>query len=234
MKILVVEDVTLVAERISDLAKVYLENPKVRISHTLEDALIGIREEVYDLVFLDLNLNGKDGFDLLKETVQTSFYTIIITANRDRASKAFDIGVLDFISKPISEKRFEMAIARYLDSASARRESLKCLAIKSRGKVHLIKIDEIKFIKASGNYSEIYTFDGKVFVHDKNLDKLITLLADNFVRVHRSYIVPQKTISKIVKRGGGRYDIVLMDTTILPLSRTMYRALLEKMDVGRE
>ena len=59
------EDVTLIAERIADLAKQYLPDCKIRISHTIEDAKLCILEESYDLLFLDLNLNGKDGFDLL-------------------------------------------------------------------------------------------------------------------------------------------------------------------------
>ncbi len=103
MRVLIVEDVTLIAERIADLAKQFLPDAKIKISHTLEDAKLCIREESYDLLFLDLNLNGKDGFDLLHFAVAASFQTIIITANREQASLAFDYGVLDFISKPILE-----------------------------------------------------------------------------------------------------------------------------------
>ena len=133
MKILIVEDVTLVAERIADLAKTYLPGCTTKIVYTLYDAQFCIKEEVYDLVLLDLNLNGKDGFALLKDAVAASFHTIVITANKDQASLAFDYGILDFISKPISENRFKLAIDRFLNKDYVRHESLKSLSIKSKG-----------------------------------------------------------------------------------------------------
>ncbi|MDY8134873.1 LytTR family DNA-binding domain-containing protein [Aquimarina sp. 2201CG5-10] len=226
MRILIVEDVTLVAERISDLAKMYLKECFVKISHTLEDAKLCITEDTYDLLFLDLNLNGKDGFDLLKTTTASSFYTIIITANRDQASNAFDFGVFDFISKPISEKRFKIAIDRFLNNNIGYREKVKYLTIKSRGIVDLIAIEDIDFIKASGNYSQIYTIKNKSFLHDKNLEKLLKILPDNFIRIHRSYIVCKDKIRRIIKHGGGKYSIELISKETLPLSRGVYKQLL--------
>ncbi|NAS30734.1 response regulator [Flavobacteriaceae bacterium R38] len=224
MKVLIVEDVTLVAERIADLTKKHLKNAKIKVCHTLEGALLSIAEETYDLLFLDLNLNGKDGFEILKETTSASFYTIIITANKDQAVQAFDFGVFDFISKPISEKRFKIAIDRFLDNPGINRNQLKYLSVKSKGKIHLIAIEEIEFIKASGNYSEIYTNSENIFLHDKNLDKLIKMLPENFIRIHRSYIVPQHKVHKIIKHGGGKYDIQLSTGSFIPLSREVYKS----------
>lgn len=224
MRVLIVEDVTLIAERIADLAKQFLPECKIRISHTLEDAQLCIREEQYDLLFLDLNLNGKDGFDLLHSAVASTFQTIIITANREQASIAFDYGVLDFISKPILEKRFKIAVDRFLSDSNPKREALKYLAIKSRGQVKLINIEDVEFVKASGNYSEIYTHKKECFVHDKNLDKLLKILPKYFLRVHRSYIIPKPSISKVIKHGGGKYSIVMSGGEELPLSRVVYKA----------
>lgn len=223
MRVLIVEDVTLIAERIADLAKQFLPDCSIRISHTLEDAKLCIREAQYDLVFLDLNLNGKDGFDLLHSAVAATFQTIIITANRDQAAIAFDYGVLDFISKPILEKRFKMAVDRFLSDSNPQREALKYLAIKSRGQVQIIDIKEVEFIKASGNYSEIITHKKECFIHDKNLDKLLKILPSHFLRVHRSYIIPKGSISKVRKHGGGKYSVVLAGGEELPLSRVVYR-----------
>ncbi len=225
MRLLIVEDVTLVAERIADLAKQYLPDCKVRISHTLEDAKLCIREDSYDLLFLDLNLNGKDGFDLLHSAVASTFQTIIITANREQASLAFDYGVLDFISKPILEKRFKVAVDRFLSDSNPQREALKYLAIKSKGQVQLISIDDVEFIKASGNYSEVYTHKKECYIHDKNLDKLLKMLPQHFLRVHRSYIIPKASILKVLKHGGGKYNIVLPGGEELPLSRVVYKEL---------
>ncbi len=229
MKILIVEDVTLVAERIADLAKTYLPGCTTNIVYTLYDAQFCIKEEVYDLLLLDLNLNGKDGFELLKYAVASSFQTIVITANKDQASRAFDYGILDFISKPISENRFKLAIDRFLSKDYIRRETLKSLSIKSKGIVELVQIDEIEYIKASGNYSKIYTLSKKDYLHDKNLDKLLGLLPKTFIRVHRSYIVPKGGILKVIKHGGGKYDIELKNGFHIPLSREAYKQIFLKM-----
>ncbi len=223
MKVLIVEDVTLVADRISDLAKKHLSDCKVKISHTLEDAHYSISEEVYDLLFLDLNLNGKNGFKLLQSVTASSFQTIIITANREKASIAFDYGVLDFINKPIVEKRFKIAVDRFLNGNGAYREKLKYLTIKSKGVISLIKIEDIEFLKASGNYSEIHTIQKRCFLHDKNLEKLTKILPDNFLRIHRSYIVIKTKIHKVIKHGGGKYSLELTSGEIVPLSRTMFK-----------
>lgn len=223
MKVLIVEDITLVAERIADLAKKYLNDCKITISHTLEDAQYCITEKVYDLMFLDLNLNGKNGFDLLKSSTAESFQTIIITANREKAAIAFDFGVLDFISKPISEERFKTAIDRFLNGYGTHREKLKYLTVKSKGVINLINIEDIELIKASGNYSELFTTNKRCFVHDKNLERLSKILPDNFIRVHRSYIVIKNKINKVIKHGGGKYSLVLTSGEIVSLSRAAYK-----------
>ena len=222
MRVLILEDITLVAEHISDLAKKYLPNCKITIAHTLENARYCITEEVYDLLFLDLNLNGENGFELLKSVTAESFQTIIITANREKAATAFDYGVLDFISKPIIESRFEKAINRFLNGNGAYREKLKHLSIKSKGVVKLIDIEAIECIKASGNYSEIYMSNNDSYLHDKNLEKLTKVLPDNFIKIHRSYIVEKSKMRKILKHGGGRYSIELNSGKAVPLSRIIY------------
>lgn len=225
MRVLIVEDVTLVADRIADLSKKYLNNCKVKISYTLEDAKYCITEEVYDLLFLDLNLNGQNGFELLELVTSASFQTIVITANREKASTAFDFGVLDFISKPILEERFKTAIDRFLNGNGSYREKLKYLSIKSKGVISLVSIGDISFIKASGNYSEIFTVNKHSFLHDKNLNKLAKILPDDFVKVHRSYIAPKSKISRLIKHGGGKYSLELKSGDMIALSRTIYKAL---------
>lgn len=228
MRVLIVEDVTLVADRIAALSKKYLSNCKVQISYTLEDAQHRINEEVYDLLFLDLNLNGKNGFELLELVTASSFQTIIITANREKASIAFDYGVLDFIGKPIIEKRFKAAIDRFLDGNGSYREKLKYLTIKSKGIISLVRIGDIKFIKASGNYSELHTADNRCLLHDKNIDKLVKILPDTFVKVHRSFIVHKSRISKLIKHGGGKYSLELQSGDVVSVSRSMYNELFRK------
>ncbi|KAB1159380.1 response regulator [Tenacibaculum aiptasiae] len=222
MKVLIVEDITLVAYYIVDLTKKHLPNSKITVSHSLKDAQYYIKEEIYDLLLLDLNLNGKSGFTLLKSVMAESFQTIIITANRENAVTAFDYGVLDFISKPIIETRFKAAIDRFLNNSSSYRENLKYLSIKVKNIIKLIDIENIEFIKACGNYSEISTNDNNKHLHDKNLEKLTKILPDSFIRIHRSYVVKKSKIKNIIKHGGGKYSIELNTGNTVALSRTIY------------
>ena len=223
MKILIVEDITLVAERIMDLSKIFFEKCDVKITYSLHDAIDYLAENSIDLLFLDLNINGESGFELLQLAVASSFHTIVITATPDKAALAFDYGVLDFITKPISEQRFSLAADRYLNNTFVQREKLKHLSIKSAGVIQLIPIESIEFIKASGNYSEINTSQQRRFLHDKNTEKLLKMLPGNFIRIHRSYIVQENRIQQIINKGAGQYNVQLINGELLPLSRTIYK-----------
>ena len=223
MNTLIVEDITLIAERIADLTTAYVSGAKITISHTLEDAKLHIQEKAFDLLLLDLNLNGKDGFELLQTAAASSFQTIIITANRDQAANAFDYGVFDFISKPILETRFKIAIDRLQNNTASYREQLKQLAVKTKGAIQLIPLEKIFYIKASGNYSEIYTKDKQCFVHDKNLEKLLAILPEKYERVHRSFVLDTNKIQKIIKHGSGKYSLQLQNDFSIPLSREIYK-----------
>jgi len=223
MKVLIVEDVTLVAERIEDLTLKHLPNSKVIIAYSLTSAKTAMLDHEIDLLFLDLNVNGENGFELLKLAVAASFKTIVITATPEKAAQAFDYGVLDFVTKPIMEKRFQLAVERFLNDEFTQREQLKYLSIKTKGKVNLLALQDIDYIQASGNYAEIYTNNESRYLHDKSCDKLLKTLPAQFIRIHRSYIVPQEKISKVIKHGAGKYSIELTNGQQVPLSREIYK-----------
>lgn len=225
MKILIVEDVTLIAERVERLTKLYLKADitKIKICHTLDEAKLVIKEENFDLLFLDLNLNGLDGFELLNEAVSESFKTIVITANKTEAARAFDLGVFDFISKPITKDRFQTAMNRISDSLNGGNGFVNYLSIKTHGKIELIDINDVNYIKASGHYSEIFTKKNKSYLHDKNLEKLMITLPSRFFRTHKSYAVNTEKIKEILNYGAGKYEAVLNSGDKIPISRSFYK-----------
>lgn len=223
MKILIVEDVTLVAERMYDLSKQYFAPCEPLICHTLTQAKQCILEQTWDLLLLDLNINGENGFDLLKLAVASSFKTIVITANPEKAATAFDYGVLDFVTKPIIEKRFKLAAERFMSDTYNQREQLKYIAVKSKGQLNLLAIEDIAYINAAGNYAEIHLGGEKAFLHDKSLEKLLKSLPAQFVRIHRSYVVPHNKIEKVIKHGGGKYSAELTSGVQVPMSRLVYK-----------
>lgn len=122
MRILIVEDERPIAKYIERLCRQLL-GTKVRsidLQYSLEDAASFLFRQPVDLCLLDLNLNGENGYELLKLAVSGSFHTIIISANTDKAVEAFRFGVLDFIPKPFDEARLSQALQRYFDRQSPR------------------------------------------------------------------------------------------------------------------
>jgi len=228
MKLLVLEDEEIVNKRICGLISSCFQNQSIELvsMHTLEDAKHYIETNTIDLLFLDLNLNGKDGFSLLAEMVAQCFQTIIISANTDRAIQAFEYGVLDFIPKPVNKHRLESAIQRYLNQGSAEQQT-KYLAVRNHPQTTLINVDSVMYIKGAGNYSEIFTESEVKELHNKPLDQLSILLPKQFLRIHKSYIVNRNYCTSFLTEAGSKYQIVLKDNTHLPISRKLFKTIKE-------
>lgn len=223
MKLVLVEDEYMVAKRLKRFIEGALsENEfKLQMFNNLHDAQDYLSEHQIDGLFLDLNLQGQDGFDLLKQQLSEAFHTIVVSANFDRAIEAFDLGVLDFVAKPFTQERVNKAVERLLQNQSD--GQCKRLSYKSMGKIELLPLEQVLYIKAAGHYSEITTRDGKQVLHDKNLDKLLAVLPAEFVRIHRSYAVPLSCIQSLKSEEGSKYWAILTSGEHLPIGRTRYK-----------
>jgi len=178
-----------------------------------------------DLLLLDLNLNGEDGFEVLKKMVASSFHTIIISAYKEKAIQAFEYGVLDFVPKPFKEERLIKALGRYNHQEAGVVRGIKYLAIRKRGSQHLISVDQISHIQGARIYTEIYLTNKKKAVHAKSLDKLSHLLPSSFVRIHKSYIANMDKARAIHAESGGKYTLELEDGSHIPVSRGKYKGI---------
>lgn len=225
MKVVIVEDEFMVAKRLRRFVEISLATSLTSLQHFsyLDDAQDYLSNASVDLLFLDLNLRGQDGFDLLKEQVSRSFQTIIVSANTDRAIQAFDIGVLDFVAKPFTQERIDKALERATQGGSAGKA--RFVSYKHLGKIELLAVTEIDYLSAAGHYSEITTKQNQTVLHDKNLDKLMALLPEDFVRIHRSYAVPMSNIKAFRTELGSRYWVELKNGNELPVGRTRYKEL---------
>lgn len=232
MKIVIVEDEIMIARRIITFVKNILEDRLTSVNHflTLEDAEDYLDENEIDLLLLDLNLNNRDGFDLLKNRLAASYFTIVISANTDRALEAFELGVLDFIGKPFKQERIEKALDRITSNALNTTNQTKYLSIKKFGRIELLEVKKILFIKASGHYSEINLIDGSKQLHDKSLDKLVTLLSDKFERVHKSYAIATDQMKALHKYPGSKYELELQNGKVIPLGRTHYSRIKNRLE----
>lgn len=231
MRILIVEDEGRIAGRIERMSRSFFGAKllQITICESIEEALSFLENNEIEVLLLDLNLNGRDGFELLKSVVSRSFHTIIISAYVEKAITAFEYGVLDFVPKPFDESRLSQAFQRIEVAENQKENGLRFLAVKRSGNIVLIDVNELFYIKGAGIYSELHLKNGKQELHDKSLEKLEQLLPASFERIHKSYIVPIGQAMKIIVSSGSRYDLLLENGETLPIGRTRYAGLKDKL-----
>lgn len=219
MNILIVEDENTVAARLERLTREILGDTIDRLKqvHSLDDADDYLSDNIVDLLFLDLNLGGRDGFDLLKKAVAGSFHTIIVSAYAEKAIEAFEYGVLDFVAKPFTRQRLEKALDRF--NTPYRQQETKFLAVKRLGIIESVDLAEVCFFKGANNYSELFVRSGEELLHDKSLNRLEQLLPAHFLRVHKSYIVNERMITGM-RQAGNSTELILDSGQSVPVSRT--------------
>lgn len=225
MNILIVEDESRIAKRIERMTRDIFGDTLQSLKHidNLHEALRFIENSSLDLVLLDLNLNGDNGFDMLTTAVSGSFHTIVISANKDQAITAFEYGVIDFVPKPFNRDRLEQAFNRAITKEKAENNKIKLLAIKKRGRIQLIPIEDLLYIKGAGAYTELFLADGRKELHDKSLEKLEQLLSYSFERIHKSYLVKMSEIKEIKVESGSKYMAELKNGALIPIGRTKYK-----------
>ena len=233
MHIVVVEDEEVAAGRLLRLARRILGEDLVSSIHvpSLEEARTYFNRDnrgPIDLLFLDLNLHGRDGFRLLSECTAEPFQTIIVSAQHDQALRAFEYGVTDFVPKPYDEERLRLAIRRARYGARAATGRLKVLNVKVKNEIVPVRLETLLFIKGADDYSELHCNDGITHLHRKSLSVLARLLPDHFDRVHRSYIVNTRVVEAYGSEPGSRYFVRLTTGTRLPVSRGRFKELRQR------
>jgi two-component system, LytTR family, response regulator len=247
IRVLIVDDEPLGRKRIRNLLR---PHPEMEILQECKDgfeAVSAIRNGAPDLVFLDVQMPEKDGFQVLDEVGAENIPAIIfVTAYDQYAVPAFEVHALDYLLKPFGEKRFEksleLARARIQGGANAesqqrllalvqewkkRTNYLRRVMVKNKDRMTFLETRQIDWIKAEGNYACLHSGKGSFLLRetinrlDGQLDPLV------FMRIHRSAIVRIDFIKEIQQMFHGAYRVILKDGTRLPLSRT-YRSRLPR------
>jgi two-component system, LytTR family, response regulator len=240
LRTLIVDDEPLARGRLRLLLG---EEPDIEIIGECEDgmeALEIIREQRPDLVLLDVQMPELDGFGLLAELGQEHMPAIIfVTAHDQFALRAFEVHALDYLLKPFDAERLRSSLKRaraWLDRRgsddlgerlSAMLTDLRSgagkpqdrLAVKSSGRVVLLKHEEIDWIEASDNYVNLHVGKESHLLREtmNNLEQ--RLPSDRFLRISRSTIVNLDRVRELQPLFHGEYSVILRDGTRLSLSR---------------
>lgn len=231
MRLLIVEDEPLIAQRLTRMCRDILgsgsEAPRAVAS--FDEAVTWLDTNPVDALLLDLNLHGADGMELLKRSVAGSFHTIIVSANVDRALEAFEFGVMDFVPKPFSRERLAQALRRVGEVDGRGPRAARRLAVRKPGRVELISVDDVLYVQGAGNYSELVLASGRRELHDKTLEKLAVLLPPDFERIHKSYLVRLSAVHALHAQEGSHYEAELKNGLRLPVGRTRYKEIRERL-----
>lgn len=227
MNVLILEDEPLIAQGLEREVRAHFgaRLSNLVLHDNVPQALAALTQEQVDLLLLDLNLHGADGYDLLRLAQTAPFQTIIVSAHAERSITAFEFGVLDFVAKPFSRERLHKALLRY----TGRHTEAASLAVKKRGALEWIAMADIDHVQADGHYSNIVLRSGEQCFHDLAIDKLMALLPPHFLRVHRSYIVNSLGFKRLQIAAGGKYALDTQTSTGIPVSRSSYPALKRRL-----
>jgi two-component system LytT family response regulator len=200
------------------------------------EAVKAITELSPDLVFLDIQMPKLDGFEVAELAGSKTRY-IFATAFDQYAIKAFEFHALDYLLKPFSQQRFDQALAhartnlgaggeaveKMVREASGRSRPLGRVLIRDGAKVHVINADKIESIEAQDDYVQIHS-EGKSYLKNQSMTELEGQLdAEQFLRIHRSYIVNIAHVARIEQATKDSYAAILKDGSKLPISRTGYQ-----------
>ncbi len=241
LKTIIVEDEELARNLLRSFLK---EAENIDVVAECENGFEGVKminELKPDLVFLDIQMPKISGFEML-ELLEHKPYIIFATAYDDYALKAFEYNAADYLLKPFSKERLMEAIekvagqlqrdGRESDMAEKvsnypRQDYLGRIVVKDRHKIHIIPVDQVRYIESMDDYVMIYTHDGH-HMKQKTMKYFEGALdPQHFIRIHRSYIVKVEEINEIQQYEKESYIVKLKDNTKLKVSKTGYKNLKE-------
>lgn len=216
IKALIIDDERLARVSLRKLLEVY---PEIEIVGEADSCINGIEMINIcnpDLIFLDIQLGGETGFDLLEE-VENNFKVIFVTAFDEYAIQAFEVNAADYLLKPVNPDRLRLTINRVLNSKDSQKPIKKyeysdSIYVKLNNYTStFVKINSIIHIESVGNYSKIVCAEKKSYLILKTLKQWEEELPVNyFKRIHRSNIINVEYINKIEKYSNSFNKVYLM------------------------
>lgn len=238
LRTIIVDDKNINIATLKGLLEAYC--PAIEVVHTANDieaAAIAIHQYRPQLLFLDIELNGATGFDLLHKFPQAAFHTIFTTAYSQYAVDAFRARAVDYLLKPVNILELQEAVAKveeqvrqaglahYAPPGVVRKHKI---ALPTMEGIKYLDCEEITHCDASGSYTTIHTIRKESILVSMRLKECGELLPRSvFFRIHHSHIVNVNFVEKLVR--AKLYRVVLSNGAELPLATSRREAFLEMM-----
>ncbi|MDC6387242.1 LytTR family DNA-binding domain-containing protein [Maribacter sp. PR1] len=240
IKAVIVEDSRLARNELKEFIKGYSQIVIIGEAENVDDGFKLINENSPDLLFLDINMPEKDGFELL-EMLDEVPITIFTTAFDEYAIKSFDYNALDYLLKPINEKRFAKAIEKVeekledtkerSDENDQRLTGNSQIFIKDGEKCWLIKVGDISHFEIVGNYTRVFFQDEKPMLY-KSLNQVEEKLPEKyFFRANRQQIINTNFIDTVVPWFNGKLKLTMMNGEEVEVSRRQSYLFKDKMSL---
>jgi two-component system LytT family response regulator len=236
IKTILVDDEPLAVAELQSMLKHHEDIEIVATSYDAKDALTKIQHLQPQLLFLDINMPGKNGFDLLGELDEAP-EVIFVTAYDQFAIKAFEVNALDYLLKPVNPDRLAEAIVKVARKFSDTKNSEEKLTIQKRifikdgEQCFFVPLSEIYFIESVGNYARVYYQDKKPLLH-KSLNYLEEKLPDEFFfRASRQQMFNVSFVKNIVPYFSNTLQVELQGGIKIDLSQRQSVKFKDKMGI---
>jgi two-component system LytT family response regulator len=253
LRVLIADDERLARQRIEDLLAHESDLEIVARTDNGLATVEAIRELKPDLVFLDIQMPGKTGLEVVREIGVESMPPLIFTTAYDHAVAAFDLAAIDYLIKPFDDERFEKAFRRarqmielkqvsrmtdelrallsspQFEGGVAKGQYLERIAVEMRGQVRVVPVKQIDYLIASGPYAELFVADKRYLIRERMQTLEERLDPAKFFRIHRSAIVRLDLIETLIRNPGGDYAVLLKGGVKLKVSRGRFEKLEELM-----
>ncbi|KQR94415.1 two-component system response regulator [Chryseobacterium sp. Leaf180] len=230
MKAIIVDDNDIARTTLAHLAK---QIPNLTVAREFSNAIEAyhyLQFNEVDLIFLDIEMPEMTGIELTKNLSGKDTLIIFTTSNKDYALEAFELNIADYILKPVMPARFLQAVSKAQSILESRRENVEMtkdefLFVRDSNITRRLKLDDILYAEAMGDYVKFYTREKMFAIHGKMKTAEERLPKDHFIRVHRSFIVCVGKIDTL--QDGG----IMISGKFIPVADAYRKALNTRMNV---
>ncbi len=241
MKAIIIDDEPLARMMVKEYLQSY---PHITVAEECNDGFEGLKAIQHhqpDLIFLDIQMPKINGFEML-ELIDHPPQVIFTTAFEEYAIKAFDAHAADYLLKPFSKERFDKAIQKLtLQTPNAMQAVVEMalqttttsnrIVVKDNGKIKIIPIVQVHYLEAADDYVKIITTDA-TFLKKKTMQYFEdSLPPQEFIRIHRSYIINASLITRIDLHEKDSHLLLLTTGARLPVSKAGYVKLKEVLGI---